>query len=94
MVLRPKVLLTRRLQQPGIELLERHVDMFINPFDIPMSRQDIIAEIFYKYGVIGQYSILKSSVSLKNAIKNAPKLLEDLAYSIGKNFEIASPYVY
>jgi len=50
------------------------------------------AEIFYKYGVIGQYSILKSS--LKNAIKNAPKLLEDLAYSIGKNFEIASPYVY
>ncbi len=52
------------------------------------------AEIFYKYGVIGQYSILKSSVSLKNAIKNAPKLLEDLAYSIGKNFEIASPYVY
>lgn len=52
------------------------------------------AEIFYKYGVIGQYSILKSSVSLKNAIKNAPKLLEDLAYSIGKNFEIVSPYVY
>jgi glycerate kinase len=46
------------------------------------------AEIFYKYGVIGQYSILKSS--LKNAIKNAPKLLEDLAYSIGKNSEIAS----
>lgn len=52
------------------------------------------AEIFYKYGVIGQYSILKSSVSLKNAIKNAPKLLEDLAYSIGKNSEIVSPHVY
>lgn len=42
------------------------------------------AEIFYKYGVIEQYSILTSSISIKNAIKNAPKLLEDLAYSIGK----------
>lgn len=42
------------------------------------------AEIFYKYGVIGQYSILTPSISIKNAIKNAPKLLEDLAYSIGK----------
>ena len=42
------------------------------------------AEIFYKYGVIGQYSILTSSISIKNAIKNAPKLLEDLAYSSGK----------
>lgn len=42
------------------------------------------AEFFYKYGVIGQYSILTPSISKKNAIKNAPKLLEDLAYSIGK----------
>lgn len=42
------------------------------------------AENFYKYGVIEQYSILTSSISIKNAIKNAPKLLEDLAYSIGK----------
>ncbi len=52
MVLRPKVLLTRRLPQPGIELLERHVDMFINPFDIPMSRQDIIGGIKDKDGLI------------------------------------------
>jgi glyoxylate reductase len=52
MVLRPKVLLTRRLPQPGIELLERHVDMFINPFDIPMSRQDIIGGIKNKDGLI------------------------------------------
>lgn len=52
MVLRPKVLLTRRLPQPGIDLLERHVDMFINPFDIPMSRQDIIGGIKDKDGLI------------------------------------------
>ena len=52
MVLRPKVLLTRRLPQPGIDLLERHVDMFINPFDIPMSRQDIVGGIKDKDGLI------------------------------------------
>jgi len=94
MVLRPKVILTRRLPQPGIDLLESYIDLSISSLHAPMSKHDIIAEIFYKYGVIGQYSILKSSVSLKNAIKNAPKLLEDLACSIGKNFEIVSPYVY
>lgn len=42
------------------------------------------AKIFKKYGVIGIHSIRRPSISLKNAIKNAPKLLEKTAYTIGK----------
>ncbi len=42
------------------------------------------AKIFNKYGVIEQHSLLKSSRSRQKAMKNAPKLLEKLAYRIGK----------
>jgi len=42
------------------------------------------AKIFNKYGVIQQYSLLKSSKSTQKAMRNAPKLLERLAYTIGK----------
>ncbi len=52
MALRPKVLLTRRLPQPGIELLEKHVDLLINPLDAPMSRQNMIKGIKDKDGLI------------------------------------------
>lgn len=46
------------------------------------------AKIFHKYGVIKQYSILKSSVSLKRTMKRAPQLLEKTAYSVGKKISL------
>lgn len=43
------------------------------------------AKAFYKYGVVRQYSILKSTVSLHKALKHAPQLLEEVSYRVGKD---------
>lgn len=81
MVLRPKVLLTRRLPQPGIELLEKHVDLSINPLDAPMSRQDMITGIKDKDGLI---CLLNDKVDAK--VIDAAKHLKIIAnYAVGYN---------
>ncbi len=81
MVLRPKVLLTRRLPQPGIELLEKHVDLSINPLDAPMSRQNMIMGIKDKGGVI---CLLNDRVDAK--VIDAAKHLKIIAnYAVGYN---------
>lgn len=81
MALRPKVLLTRRLPQPGIELLEKHVDLSINPLDAPMSRQDMITGIKDKGGVI---CLLNDKVDAK--VIDAAKHLKIIAnYAVGYN---------
>ena len=81
MALRPKVLLTRRLPQPGIELLEKHVDLFINPLDAPMSRQDMIMAIKDKDGLI---CLLNDKVDAE--VIDAAKHLKIVAhYAVGYN---------
>lgn len=81
MALRPKVLLTRRLPQPGIELLEKHVDLFINPLDAPMPRQDMITGIKDKDGVI---CLLNDRVDAE--VIDAAKHLKIIAnYAVGYN---------
>ncbi len=81
MALRPKVLLTRRLPQPGIELLERHVDLFINPLDVSMSRQDMITGIKDKDGLI---CLLNDKVDAE--VIDAAKHLKIIAnYAVGYN---------
>jgi glycerate kinase len=45
------------------------------------------ARVFDKYGVIGYYGAVKSSISLKKSIKKIPELLEKLASSIGKKLK-------
>ncbi len=81
MTLRPKVLLTRRLPQPGIELLEKHIDLFINPLDVPMSRHDMITGIKDKDGLI---CLLNDRVDAE--IIDAAKHLKIIAnYAVGYN---------
>ena len=48
---RPEVLLTHRLPQAGINLLKKNVKLFIYP-GAPMSRQNIIADIKNKDGLL------------------------------------------
>ena len=81
MVLRPKVLLTRRLPQSGIELLEKHVDLSINPLDAPLSRQNMIMGIKDKDGLI---CLLNDRVDAE--VINAGKHLKIIAnYAVGYN---------
>jgi glyoxylate reductase len=49
---KPKVLLTRLLPQDGIDLLEKHVELEINPEDKVMPTEKIIDEIKDKDGLI------------------------------------------
>ena len=48
---RPEVILTQEIPQPGIDLLNKHVDLF-NKKRRPMSRQDILSNIAGKAGLI------------------------------------------
>ncbi len=81
MALRPQVLLTHRLPQPGIELLEKHVDLSINPLDVPMSRQDMIMGIKDKDGLI---CLLNDKVDAE--VIDAAKHLKIIAnYAVGYN---------
>ncbi|MGB3341641.1 MAG: D-glycerate dehydrogenase [bacterium] len=81
MALRPKVLLTRRFPEPGIELLRRHVDLSINPLDDPMPRQDIITEIEDKDGLL---CLLTDNIDAE--IIRAGKQLKVIAnYAVGYN---------
>ncbi len=43
------------------------------------------AKHFYKYGVIRQYTIIKSAASLRKAMKHAPELLKKVSYRVGKD---------
>ncbi|GAI48852.1 unnamed protein product, partial [marine sediment metagenome] len=49
---KPKVLLTRLLPQDGIDLLEKHVELEINPEDKIMPKEKIIDKIKDKDGLI------------------------------------------
>ncbi len=49
---KPKVLLTRLLLQDGIDLLEKHVELEINPEDKIMPKEKIIDKIKDKDGLI------------------------------------------
>ncbi len=42
------------------------------------------ARLFDKYGVVGYFSIVKRSVSRRQAMHNTPQLLEARAFSVGK----------
>lgn len=81
MALRPKVLLTRRLPQPGIELLEKHVDLSINLLDVPMSKQDMIMGIKDKDGLI---CLLNDKIDAE-VIDTAKHLKIIANYAVGYN---------
>jgi len=47
-------------------------------------------KILKRYHVLEQYSLIKTSRSVKKAISDAPKLLENIAYRIGRDLLLSS----
>lgn len=78
---RPSVLLTSRIPQPGIDLLEEHADLFINQHENIMSKQEILTEISDKDGLI---CMLNNHIDAE--IINAGKQLKVIGnYAVGYN---------
>jgi glyoxylate reductase len=50
---RPKVYITRLIPQAGIELLRETCEVEVNPEDRPLSREELLARVTDRHGVIG-----------------------------------------
>jgi glyoxylate reductase len=50
---RPKVYITRLIPQAGIDLLRETCDVEVNPEDRPLSREELLARVTDRHGVIG-----------------------------------------
>lgn len=81
MVKKPKVLLTRLLPQPGINLLKKYFELKINPEDNIMSKEKIIEKIKDKHGLI---CLLTDKIDAE--IMDAGRKLKTIAnYAVGFN---------
>lgn len=51
---RPKVVVTRRVPEAGLDLLRQHASVWVNPEDRPLSREELLARVAAADGVLGQ----------------------------------------
>jgi len=54
MTRQPTVVVTRRVPEPGLELLRQHATVWVNPEDRPLSREELLSRIATADGVLGQ----------------------------------------
>ena len=53
---KPKVYITRLIPREGIDLLRETCEVEINPQDRPLHREELLAKVAHKHGVIGLLS--------------------------------------
>jgi glyoxylate reductase len=54
MTRRPMVVVTRMIPEAGLTLLRQHCDVWVNPEDRPLTREELLARIATADGVLGQ----------------------------------------
>jgi len=83
---RPRVYVTRRIPDAGLELLRRDCEVEVNPYDRPLSRQEFLASIRGKDGVL---CLLTDSVDAE-ALDAAPGVKGFANYAVGfDNLDVA-----
>jgi len=51
---RPVVLVTRQIPEPGLTLLRQTAEVWVNPADRPLTREELLAKVPTAQGVLGQ----------------------------------------
>jgi glyoxylate reductase len=74
-----KVLVTRELPEPGIALLQKYLDVTVNPKDAPMEKDDVMRVIRDKQGLV---CLLTDRID-KEIIDAAPDLKVIANYAVG-----------
>ena len=50
---RPRIVVTRAIPEPGLDLLRRHASVWVNPEDRPLTRDELLAQAATAHGVMG-----------------------------------------
>jgi lactate dehydrogenase-like 2-hydroxyacid dehydrogenase len=74
-----KVFVTRRIPEPGLNLLRKEFEVEINPFDRPLSKEEIIEELKGKDGLL---CLLTDPID-ESVIKSESKLKMIANYAVG-----------
>jgi glyoxylate reductase len=51
---RPKIVVTRRIPEAGLTLLRQTADVWVNPEDRPLTREELLTQVATADGVVGQ----------------------------------------
>lgn len=82
-----KVFITRKIPQPGIEVLKEHFTVEINPYDRVLSKDEIIKAIKGKDGLV---CLLTDPID-RDVIAAEPKLKMIASYAVGyDNIDVAA----
>jgi len=74
-----KIFVTRKIPEPGLDLLRRHHEVEINPYDRVLSKQDIIHGLKGKNGLL----CLLTDLIDEEVINSEPKLKMIANYAVG-----------
>ncbi|MYL82435.1 D-glycerate dehydrogenase [Desulfovibrio aerotolerans] len=50
---RPRIVVTRAIPEPGLDLLRRHAAVWVNPEDRPLTRDELLTQAATAHGVMG-----------------------------------------
>jgi len=77
--MKQKVIVTRKIPAAGIDILQKYLDVFINPHDAPMEKDELMRVIRDKQGIV---CLLTDSID-KDVIDAAPDLKVIANYAVG-----------